>query len=276
VLYVGDKEAIRNTDTIETLPWKPWLSSRYMEVIKSTVNAVLSFVPYLGNALSIAEIISTVIGSDDPRTYLARTDKNNYDDIIMAWAWDSTLVDLIKTLPGLNFIFTAENVEVTQVRFIVPITFTSSNFDIPLAGGISTQPIAIIDPDILRQEFLVGSSDLYTNPGITAKRIVSETRERTNQNLLEYKDALYQNYPNPFNTETTIIFQLKEPTNVKLSVYNSLGQLVTILADGYKEEGFHSIAWDGNDRYGSLGSGIHYIELKSDRFSIVKNILLIK
>jgi hypothetical protein len=54
--------------------------------------------------------------------------------------------------------------------------------------------------------------------------------------------ALQQNYPNPFNPETEIRFQLPEGSHVIISIYNTLGQEIRILADTHYEAGFYSAA----------------------------------
>lgn len=54
---------------------------------------------------------------------------------------------------------------------------------------------------------------------------------------------LMQNYPNPFSTETTIQYQLSKPSDVKITVYNMMGQQVALLVDEYQVAGTHSVKW---------------------------------
>lgn len=69
----------------------------------------------------------------------------------------------------------------------------------------------------------------------------------------DYK--LYQNYPNPFNPITTIRYDLKENSFVKLIVYDILGNEVTTLVNDYQQEGTYSIKLDGSN----LSSGILFL-----------------
>ena len=89
--------------------------------------------------------------------------------------------------------------------------------------------------------------------------------------------SLYQNYPNPFNPSTEIKFDIKQKTNVKLSVFNSLGQLVTVLLDENKNPESYSVSWNGLDSYGKkCSSGMYYYRLETKEFSETKKMMLVK
>ncbi|GAB4378751.1 MAG: hypothetical protein Kow0042_27480 [Calditrichia bacterium] len=83
---------------------------------------------------------------------------------------------------------------------------------------------------------------------------------------------LYQNYPNPFNSMTTIEYTLYKPGKVKLSVFNTLGQELFELVNGYQEPGHHRVAVE-TDR---LGSGIYYYRLQAGDYSQVRKMILLK
>ncbi|MCK5148324.1 Ig-like domain-containing protein [bacterium] len=76
---------------------------------------------------------------------------------------------------------------------------------------------------------------------------------------------LLQNYPNPFNPSTMIRFELPRPGQVKLSIYNMLGQPVCVLIEEDMPAGFHSIEWDGNDTNGiGTATGLYLYRLEYD------------
>jgi hypothetical protein len=88
---------------------------------------------------------------------------------------------------------------------------------------------------------------------------------------------LYQNYPNPFNPYTNIKFYLPHTGHVTLSIYNIMGQKVTVLLDGYLEKGPGEIIWDGVDQSGkTVATGIYFYRLQGDEVSITKRMLLLK
>jgi hypothetical protein len=88
---------------------------------------------------------------------------------------------------------------------------------------------------------------------------------------------LNQNYPNPFNAATNIGFNLPEPGQVKLQVYDLLGRSVVTLHDGFLQAGSHTVVWDGRSASGSdLASGVYFYRLQAGSFDKTKKMLLIK
>lgn len=65
--------------------------------------------------------------------------------------------------------------------------------------------------------------------------------------------ALSQNYPNPFNPATTINYDIPERSDVRLEVFNMLGQRVALLADGQVQPGSHAAIFDASN----LSSGTY-------------------
>jgi aminopeptidase N len=85
--------------------------------------------------------------------------------------------------------------------------------------------------------------------------------------------ALEQNYPNPFNPSTMIEFSLPEDvSNVKLSIYNALGEKVAELVNTALAAGKYSYQWNAKN----LATGIYIYELRTDKFVSVKKMVLMK
>jgi len=73
---------------------------------------------------------------------------------------------------------------------------------------------------------------------------------------------LMQNYPNPFNPRTTIEFFLPRKAEVKLTVYDLQGRMVSRLADDDRREGRHTVTWNGRDLHGrTVASGMYIYRL---------------
>ncbi|MDX9856310.1 MAG: LamG-like jellyroll fold domain-containing protein [candidate division Zixibacteria bacterium] len=88
---------------------------------------------------------------------------------------------------------------------------------------------------------------------------------------------LSQNYPNPFNPSTQISFTVPVAQDVRLDIFNVLGQRVTTLVDGRVEAGGHIVTWDGRDQSGSLvSSGVYFYRLQSSEFAETRKMMLLK
>lgn len=83
---------------------------------------------------------------------------------------------------------------------------------------------------------------------------------------------LSQNYPNPFNPTTTIRYALPEMAEVRLEVYNTLGQRLAVLVQGHQPAGWHSVQLDAS----RWASGTYFYRLQAGDRVMTKKLLLIK
>jgi hypothetical protein len=89
--------------------------------------------------------------------------------------------------------------------------------------------------------------------------------------------SVSQSYPNPFNPECVIAYALPIDCQVKLSIYNILGQKVKVLVDEYQSAGYKSAKWDGKDDQGrDMASGIYFYRIEAGNFVQSKKMLLMK
>ncbi len=89
--------------------------------------------------------------------------------------------------------------------------------------------------------------------------------------------SLAQNYPNPFNATTTIKFRIGRQEHVAITVYNVLGQRVSVLADQTFPPGEHSVVWNGCDSRGKqAASGIYLYQIKSEGLTKTRKMILLK
>ena len=88
---------------------------------------------------------------------------------------------------------------------------------------------------------------------------------------------LYQNYPNPFNASTQIRYQLPQPGDVSLVVYDITGRRIRTLLNDSRPAGSHSVLWDGKDQDGRpVGSGAYVYRLQAGDFVAIRKSLLLK
>ena len=89
--------------------------------------------------------------------------------------------------------------------------------------------------------------------------------------------ALEKNYPNPFNPTTTINYSIPENADIRLIVYNVMGQEVVQLVNQKQVPGYYSIVWRALDSNGKpVSSGIYLYRLVTTGYQKTRTMLLIK
>lgn len=71
---------------------------------------------------------------------------------------------------------------------------------------------------------------------------------------------IVNNYPNPFNPTTTIQYSLSKMSDVRLMIYNSLGQKVIDLVNEVQSPGIYRITWDASNQ----STGTYLYQLKAN------------
>jgi hypothetical protein len=124
----------------------------------------------------------------------------------------------------------------------------------------------------------------YEDKNLSAGKYSYRLKQIDNDGQFEYSKAievdfnsakkfeLSQNYPNPFNPATTIRFNLPEAGNVKITLYNLLGQQIRTLVNEYKESGVHTINFDASD----LNSGMYIYKIEAGSFVQTRKMTLVK
>ncbi len=89
--------------------------------------------------------------------------------------------------------------------------------------------------------------------------------------------SLEQNYPNPFNPATTISYALPKSVQVRISIYNMLGQQIKVLEDKIHQEGLHKVQWNGKDENGNLmTSGVYMCHIQAGTCTQTIKLMLIR
>lgn len=83
---------------------------------------------------------------------------------------------------------------------------------------------------------------------------------------------LKQNYPNPFNPSTVIEFSIPTADKVRLSIFNILGQEISVLLNDNLQPGNYKIDFSGKN----LSSGIYLYKLQTNNFNVVRKMILLK
>jgi len=89
--------------------------------------------------------------------------------------------------------------------------------------------------------------------------------------------VLYPAYPNPFNPITTIRYDLPVAADVKITVYNELGNVIAVLHDSYQSPGFKSIQWNGRNENGQqVGGGVYLYRIEAGDYQKTMKMILLK
>ena len=71
--------------------------------------------------------------------------------------------------------------------------------------------------------------------------------------------SISQNYPNPFNPTTRIDFSIPEKGNVRISIFNALGEEIRVILNEEKDAGYYSVEINTSD----LPSGVYFYQLRA-------------
>ncbi len=104
------------------------------------------------------------------------------------------------------------------------------------------------------------------------KNYMSTVTSIEKTDLVPVKYNLAQNYPNPFNPSTVISYTLPKASDVKLTVFNMLGQKVQTLVDAKQSVGKYTVRFDASE----LASGVYFYQIQAGNFMKVNKMLYVK
>ncbi|MDY0081888.1 MAG: YCF48-related protein [Ignavibacteriaceae bacterium] len=152
------------------------------------------------------------------------------------------------------------NEQIIQIRTKnYPVTIKALGIDLTIRD--------VINGKILNAELKNGEELKITDSRITAIEVLGKVISGV---PVSYE--LYQNYPNPFNPVTTIKFALPKESNVNISIYNILGELVTTLVNGQMKAGYYEYEFNASQ----FSSGVYIYKIKADNFIQSKKMTLMK
>jgi serine protease AprX len=93
-----------------------------------------------------------------------------------------------------------------------------------------------------------------------------------NTNQLPKDYYLLQNYPNPFNPSTRIRFAVPEKSNVKIYLYDILGNEIAVILDEEVNPGVKEVELNGNE----LASGVYLVRMIANNYQQTIKISLLK
>jgi surface protein len=180
--------------------------------------------------------------------------------------WD---VSSVSNMEGMFYAASSFNQDIAawDVSSVTIMDFTfqnASTFNQNLSGwcveNITEEPSQFAIESALQLDF-------YPVWGTCPNQTTNEVNEE-----IPSEFALHQNYPNPFNPSTNIQFDLPKATQVKLTVFNMLGQEVAVLVNEFRNAGSYTSNFDAS----GLSSGVYVYQITTSSQIISRKMMLVK
>ncbi len=183
-----------------------------------------------------------------------------------------------------------------QLKFSLPPKFEGMTFDVRFDGDWSHSengsPIQLIGQEealvirysipkyAVNEKWILewdGYQTILENSGEVVLDVIPSAIQLLKASDLPRMFSLGTNFPNPFNGMTVIPFELKESSQISLTVFDVTGKVVTELVSGERPAGFHQIEWDGTNSMGmNISSGMYIYSLQSGEHKIFNKLLYLK
>jgi hypothetical protein len=144
----------------------------------------------------------------------------------------------------------------------------TGNFTIPVSSKIYNYQIGAFNLGLNWNQSLVvahpGDTGIILNLTVTS---LDEPAGAIPQHF-----ALEQNYPNPFNPTTGVRFQVSGVSDVRIAVYNLLGQEVAMLVNEVKQPGTYTVQFDASN----IPSGFYFYRMTAGGFTSTRSMVVLK
>ncbi len=273
------------------LTWQPFVltghGNEYIESIWQFGNGLMFASAFSTGSPGIYPVIAALFRSTDNGETWKTTDLTNQNYLTMA---------------KLNETYFAASEyglyrgELSGTLWKMPINFTEAYFIMSLAAVENTLYVSCLNNGnifavtnggltntlyndgyrgILTGELLAVDSYLFlttqTN-GLWRRDLNDRYSNEWNQSAVAADFHLEQNFPNPVNPTTVIRYSLPTATQVRLTIYNTLGQEVSTLVNGIQDAGYKLVKWTA----AAMPSGVYFYRLQAGQFSETKKLLLLR
>lgn len=162
-----------------------------------------------------------------------------------------------------NFSFNLDNAgEVLEIQ-------NQDGYTMDMVEYSSSAPWPLINSDVGQSiELLLPTLDNDNGSNWFANEIQGGSPGLVNQIIIDVEEAEntphFSLYPNPFSSEINLIVSQNELANIKIQVYNSLGQLMTNLANVQQQKsGLYKYVWNTNNSDGTeYPSGVYFFRIE--------------
>jgi len=211
--------------------------------------------------------------------YSLYTDTNRPLDTVDVMVWsdagnlpDQELITTYGVWPWATLEFPHD---VTYVDYRDEGLFFSDDFHVGLTYR-SEYPFILGDsPEVaLRSNTWVGGAWAPAGTDLYIKCVVDYGVSGIDDPLAGLPDdfEILKSYPNPFNASTVVEYAVTEASNVKVTIFNVLGQEVATLIDSEMQAGQYSVTWNA----GNVPSGVYFARIDTDQYTHSLKMTLLK
>jgi len=268
--YVLKPTVVQNDQFIQAFSFPDYSVSSNQASFK-----VLAHAPSVPTLTSPANGNEIQLNSHSQRqqfTWTKSTDPNNTSLVdLVGHNWnDADIVKYtVKVKENMNYVF-PDSLDTDEVLWATGTTLY--NLAILLGGGTS-------DKGCEANWYVIASDGLFETASAPSKIIIKPVGIIPVPPAEEIPTAfaLGQNYPNPFNPTTNIQYDIPKASDVKIVIYNILGQPVRTLVNERKEAAKYNVVWDGkNDQGITVATGTYIYQIHAGEFSATKKMNLLK
>src|SRR5574338_18724 len=219
--------------------------------IVGNLNSGVQVVPFNGYSPDRITIRRNGLYGNDLGNLFVDTSANNRIRAPFNLQYNSGLITGKHSLPNAIIdIYNADRYELApSATFRIGTTNTDAQGNFAFSTNLNIDAISVT------------ATDFEGNTSSFARlNIVTDVED---ENYIPTEFSLEQNYPNPFNPSTTIQFSIPKSGNVKVKVYDVLGNEVAKLVDEYKPAGNYEVTYDAS----GLSSGVYFYNLQSGSFA---------
>ncbi|RKU25715.1 hypothetical protein C6497_15245 [Candidatus Poribacteria bacterium] len=261
-------------------------SCHRIDAISKAIEFDLSFLTSNQNNTIALQVID-VYGNITKQEYVIRADASistdnfldvNGDGIIDVNDLVIVAVNFGKTI--INDIFPNPDVNRDGKVDILDLLLVVHELDIDSAAAPSIKSINLPFSTSTVQGWISQAKQLATKDSVIENGILR--LENILKSMSPKETTLFRNYPNPFNPETWIPYQLANPSDIVITIYDIHSNVIRTLELGYKPEGTYinrnrAAYWDGKNDIGeSVGSGLYFYTLRTNRHQFTHKMLLRK
>jgi len=155
---------------------------------------------------------------------------------------------------------------------VIELTHSSPMIRLSYDATIIGENWVLVDKENDEKYALTGIGELQISGAVHSLEL-----RRSSSSAIPETFALHQNFPNPFNPITTLGYGLPKGSDVRLAIFDMLGNEVATLVNSHQQAGFKSVPWEGTDSMGrAVSAGVYLYRIEAEEFVETKKMLLLK